>query len=122
MSTFDIEVISDPVGMLPNEGFRFDDPWVEQSPNYDARVVKPAVLFADKVYLVSSRATIDSYINMHGWRISRMPMRQMEAFLALSISRDVSNLEFLGLTPADLCETRRGKYRPLGDDASADER
>ncbi|SCF20821.1 hypothetical protein GA0070558_15030 [Micromonospora haikouensis] len=102
MPTFEVEVISDPIRLVPNNGFDFNSPWLRESPGYDTRLVKPAILFADHVNLVSSRSTVHHFIGMHGWRILNMPMRQMNAFLNLSIERDPADLENLGLTADDL--------------------
>ncbi|BCJ60989.1 hypothetical protein [Micromonospora endophytica] len=102
MPTFEVEVISDPIRLVPNNGFDFSSPWLRESPRYDTRLVKPAVLFADHVNLVSSRSTVHHFIGMHGWRILNMPMRQMNAFLKLSIERNSVDLETLGLTSGDL--------------------
>ena len=102
MATFQVEVISDPIRLTPNNGFLFKDPWVKASPEYDTQIIKPAILFADQVQLVSSRSTVHHYIGMHGWRIVNMPMRQIYEFIRLSTKRHPEDLEQLGLRAENL--------------------
>ncbi|WP_431881192.1 hypothetical protein [Micromonospora chalcea] len=109
MSTFEVEVISDPIGLVPNQGFDFSSPLLKESPNYDTQLVKPAILFADHVNLVSSRSTLHHFIGMHGWRSLNMPMRQMGAFLNLSIDRDPVTLDMLGLEVNGLADSEEAK-------------
>lgn len=105
LPTFEIEVISDPIKLVSNDGFDFRSPWLRKSPDYDTRLVKPAVLFADHVNLVSSRSTVHQFIGMESWPILNMPMRQIYAFLRLSIERDPVTLETLDLTADDLAKS-----------------
>ncbi|WP_431936996.1 hypothetical protein [Micromonospora sp. RP3T] len=126
MTTFQVEVISDPIRLTPNNGFLFTDPWVRAAPDYDTKIVKPAILFADHVQLVSSRSTVHHYIGMHGWRIVNMPMRQIYAFIYLSTERNPEELEQLGMRPEDLAsvedaravEAALAKWRGVAENGS----
>ncbi|WP_157744639.1 hypothetical protein [Micromonospora viridifaciens] len=104
MATFDVEVISDPIGLMPNKGFDFDNPLVAASPEYDTQIVKPALLFADRVHLVSSRSTIHHYIGVSAQRITSAPLWQLYEFLTLSTGRHLKHQRILGIDAKDLAD------------------
>ncbi|WP_157739806.1 hypothetical protein [Micromonospora narathiwatensis] len=102
MSTFDVEVISDPIGLLPNKGFKYDSPVYRTSPDYGTQIIKPALLFADKVRLVSSRTSVHHFSGVRAAYVARNPWAQFTLFLRMSASRHQAELERLRFSEDDL--------------------
>ncbi|WFF01558.1 hypothetical protein [Micromonospora sp. WMMD964] len=104
MSTFDVEVISDPINLLANLAYDFDSPLCKASPAYDTQIVKPALLFADRVNLVSSRSTLHHFVGIEASYFAKNPDEQIKAFIHLSTGKYPRLLQMLGLTLKDLGE------------------
>lgn len=71
---------------------------------YDENLVKPLVLFADRITLRSERIDMLSLIQSVAFRTSRMPMRRIWQYMAASSARDERLLAQLGLPSSNLAQ------------------
>jgi hypothetical protein len=100
---FEVDVVSDPSfayatsGALPNEHY-------QSITSYDESLVKPALLVADSVRLVTIRNDIVRFETANAFENSRMPMRYILAFAYLSVNRHPEDLAALGLTEHNLAD------------------
>src|SRR5207253_2630295 len=79
MPTFDVEVISDPIKLLASGAYDFNSPLCKASPHYDTQIIKPALLFADRVNLVSSRSTLHHFVGIEAAKFTKDPSEQIKA-------------------------------------------
>lgn len=70
---------------------------------HDVTLVKPALLFAEHVDLVSFRIDMQAIVESDAHQHFRMPMRLVGSFAGVSLRRNPDELENLGLTFEDLC-------------------
>lgn len=104
---FSIDVVSAPTFRYP-ETPMWDQPLAELR-SYDENLVKPLVLFADKITLRSEREDMLSLIVSSAFSVSRMPMRRVMRYAGCSARKDLDLLAALGLSPdilADSVETQ----------------
>lgn len=99
---FIVDVISEPLAMMRSiRGF--DDIDLHQITTYDLSLVKPALLFADRVNLVSYRIDLQAQVVSDAFRNSRMPMRYIHAYAALTLRLEEKELEWIGMPHDMLC-------------------
>jgi hypothetical protein len=98
---FEIEVISDPsFALAPNTAM-----WEADLPalaRYDVNLVKPVILFSEKVRLRTFRSDMLSMVDGDAFSYTVMPMRVIHRFLYLSYARDRNEIEFLGIDESTL--------------------
>ena len=99
---FEIEVVSEPslgfqddAGLIPNAA-------LASLARYDESLIKPALLFADKVRLVTLREDMAIFVKSRAFKNSYMPMRYISAFAYNSFHRSPRQLYVLGLTGSEL--------------------
>ncbi|MFI7137597.1 hypothetical protein ACIBQ5_07485 [Streptomyces massasporeus] len=98
---FRIDVVSEPGLALNPGGYRWDADLKELG-RYDVSLVKPALLFADKVELVTFRMDLQAFVMADAFKNQNMPMRFVGQYAGISMRRDPEELEILGLSEADL--------------------
>jgi len=81
----------------------FADIDLQELTSYDVSLVKPALLFADKVNLVSYRIDLQATVVSDAFRNSQMPMRYVCAYAALTLRNDEEEIERLGMSRNMLC-------------------
>jgi hypothetical protein len=98
---FELDVISEPGATLaPNTPMWLGN--LEGFVNYDIALVKPSLLFAEKVTLFSMRTSMQQRANSEGFKYLRMPVRFQMEFVALSARRDRRILNKLGMKASQL--------------------
>ncbi|GAA2190733.1 hypothetical protein GCM10009787_00950 [Streptomyces bangladeshensis] len=99
---FRVDVISEPAAALNPDGSLWGAE-ARKLAQHDVSLVKPALLFAEHVELVSFRIDMQAIVESDALQHFRMPMRLVGSFAGAAIRRDPDELEKLGLTPDDLC-------------------
>ncbi|MCR6690058.1 hypothetical protein [Cellulomonas sp.] len=84
---------------------------------YDEDLIKPAILFADKVDLRSDRLDMIAKTRSDALALRNMPMRTFYAYIGVSFRRDPDEIETLGIEPAILATAEElepfiGESRP----------
>jgi hypothetical protein len=98
---FEIDVVSEPSanfamgGMIRNED-------IASVTKYDEGLIKPALLVADKVRLITLREDIAAFVVADAWENSGMPLRYIRAFAHMCLQRDKADYGRLGLRESDL--------------------
>lgn len=101
MALFQIDIVTDPgTSLRPDEPMYSGDLVALRS--YDEELLRPALLFADRVCLTSFREDMLQLVNSEAFKVYGMPLRRVHQFLELSLHRPDHILSELGLTEADL--------------------
>lgn len=99
---FKVDVISQPLA-TGNLTRSFDDADLEKLTSYDVSLVKPALLFADRVNLVSYRIDLQAQVASDAFQNTRMPLRFIMAYAGLTIRNNPDEIERLGMPRNMLC-------------------
>ncbi|MFJ7136983.1 hypothetical protein [Streptomyces fungicidicus] len=112
MSTFNVQVISSPGATLDA-----DKPmWAHDGKSltaYDTQFVKPALLIADKVTLLSDRNDMRYWADVEVKRL-RMPLPVAHKFRLISEIRHPFDLELIGLNESDLAPAEEAIAAKVG--------
>jgi len=81
----------------------FTDIDLKKLTDYDVNLIKPALLFADKVNLVSYRIDLQAQVASDAFQNTGMPIRYIYAYALLARWNDEKQLEQLGMSPNMLC-------------------
>jgi hypothetical protein len=101
---FTIDVISEPLTMVtPARNHMFDDIDLKKLTDYDVNLIKPALLFADKVNLVSYRVDLQAQVASDAFQNTGMPIRYIYAYASLTRWNDKEQIERLGISSNMLC-------------------
>lgn len=115
MSTFNIQVISSPGATLDaNKPI-----WAHEGKNllaYDVQFVKPALLAADKVTLLSDRNDMHYWADVEVMRL-RMPLPVAYKFRLMSEIRHPFDMELVGLSESDLAPLHEARAAREGREA-----
>lgn len=114
---FEVEVISSPGAAL----FPASPMWsvdLAALSLYDETLVKPLILFADRIALRSDREDMLDVVHAHGFQATRMPLPRFLKYMGLSLRRDPRELETLGvsmdlLAPPELARQILGERSDL---------
>jgi hypothetical protein len=99
---FRVDVISEPAAALNSDGSLWGAE-AKRIAQHDVSLVKPALLFAERVDLVSFRIDMQAIVESDAFQHLRMPMRLAGSFAGAAIRRDPEELDKLGLEFSDLC-------------------
>jgi hypothetical protein len=102
MMEFEIDIFSDPLATLFPTTRMWEVPDYSALSRYDAELVKPALLFADHVRLITFRETMRDMVYSRSATTYVMPMRRLANFVHLAIRRDPEELKSLQIDPAKL--------------------
>jgi hypothetical protein len=100
---FEVDIVSDPslahstAGSILNEHYGMVT-------SYDESLVKPALLVADKVRLITMRKDLIQFETAEAYENSRMPLRYTMAFARLSLRPRRDDLLALGFTEGDFAD------------------
>ncbi|MEW5542688.1 hypothetical protein AB1339_34205 [Streptomyces cyaneofuscatus] len=113
---FKVDVISEPAAALSPNGSLWGVE-AKRLAQHDLSLVKPALLFADHVELISFRVDMQTIVDSDAIKHFQMPMRLAGSFSALSYRRDEIELERLGLQLGDLCSREQAEsfFTAAGD-------
>lgn len=116
---FALDVVTAPTFLHPNTPM-WDQP-LDELRAYDENLVKPLVLFADRITLRSERMDMLSLIHSSAFQTSRMPMRRVWRYIGASTNFDPTLLARLDL-PRDVLADRSDvdalmASRPKSEDA-----
>ena len=89
--------------VTPARNPMFTDVDLKKLTDYDVNLVKPALLFADKVNLVSYRIDLQAQVVSDAFQNTGMPIRYIYAYASLTRWNDEKELERLGMSPNMLC-------------------
>lgn len=114
----EVNVISEPSASIKPDRL-FWDIDLRSLGAYDANLIKPALLIADKTTLITFREDMKLMVSSDAFRYIRMPMQQVGLYAAISRSRAKSELQELNISESILA--------PLGEaeqffDAEFDDR
>ncbi|MFG2489971.1 hypothetical protein ACGFSD_02695 [Streptomyces caniferus] len=99
---FKVDVISEPAAALSPDGSLWGVE-AKKLAQHDLSLVKPALLFADHVELISFRMDMQTIVESDAIKHFQMPMRLAARFAGVSFRRDGAEMEQLGLAVGDLC-------------------
>lgn len=105
---FKVDVISEPAAALSPDGSLWGVA-AKRLAQHDLSLVKPALLFADHVELISFRMDMQTIVESDAIKHFRMPMRLTGSFAGVSFRRNGSELEELGLSINDLCSVEEAE-------------
>jgi hypothetical protein len=98
---FELDVISDPGGSLaPEKPLWFGD--LSRLVDYDITLVKPSLLFAERVNLFSFRMSMLQRAKSEAYKMRYMSVRILPMFLRLVAERNQAYLEELGIDSSEL--------------------
>jgi hypothetical protein len=115
MPDFEIDVLSNPVAALSIDKPLWDIGDFSIYSEYDIDLIKPALLFSDRVNLFTFRETMRQITYNQGATIARMPMMRIMSYLGVAIRRDPREIELLGLNPSDLPSAAEAEALTDGD-------
>nr|WSY55860.1 hypothetical protein OG999_40810 [Streptomyces sp. NBC_00886] len=101
-NVFNVDVISEPSAALNSDGTLWGTKAKELT-QHDISLVKPALLFAEHVDLITFRVDMQTLVESDAIRHFRMPMRLVGSFAGTAYRRDLKEFDILGLSPSDLC-------------------
>jgi hypothetical protein len=101
LKLFDLAVVSDPGAALAYNERMWQADLAAQT-QYDIDLLKPGLLFADRVTLHSFREDMLALVERDIVKVSGMPMKMVMAYRDLSLRRDPSELALLDLSESDL--------------------
>ncbi|MFJ2928438.1 hypothetical protein ACIPIU_25955 [Streptomyces massasporeus] len=99
---FRVDVISEPAAALNPDGSLWGAE-AKKLAQHDVALVKPALLFAERVELVTFRVDMQAIVEGDAFQHFQMPMRLVGSFAGAAFRQDPDELERLGLTFGDLC-------------------
>ncbi|MFL6071879.1 MAG: hypothetical protein ACJ73S_00495 [Mycobacteriales bacterium] len=102
-SVLEIDVVSEPSISAKRSGHHLWEVDLPQAVQYDEALIKPALLIADRVRLISFRQDMWGLVHRDALINSRMPQRYIQNFAAVSLLRSRLDLEILDLRESDLC-------------------
>ncbi|NTW38631.1 MAG: hypothetical protein HGA44_01890 [Cellulomonadaceae bacterium] len=82
-----------------------DPMWSTDLPSltrYDEDLVKPAILFADRIDLRSDRLDMAAMVKSDAMKYRSMPMRSLWAYIGICYRRDRTELEMIGVAEGQL--------------------
>lgn len=116
MPHFEIDVLSNPAVALGIEFPHWKTENLAAFAEYDANLIKPALLFGDRVNLVTYRETMRELAANRGQSFMARPMQRIMAYLAVSARANRGELEFFGLNPSELPSPTEAKALMSGND------
>lgn len=102
VSQLEIEVYSNPLIALNPNSPMWDIKSYPSLPQYDAELLKPALIFGDHVNLVTFSETMRDMVYSQAKTLYVMPMVRAAHFVQVSRRRDPRELETLGVTLGQL--------------------
>jgi hypothetical protein len=99
---FEIDVISEPSASFLNSDGMVRNADIASVTRYDEGLLKPALLIADQVRLVTLREDLARFVVSDAFINSQMPMRYIRIFAQMSLTRVKNNYEQIGLRDSDL--------------------
>ncbi|WP_277213503.1 hypothetical protein [Isoptericola croceus] len=98
---FEVDIVSDPsMALFPNEPIWGPD--LARLRMYDENLLKPAIIFAEKITLRSTREDLQALNKSKAFQVRRMPMRQVSTAAGISLRKDPEEIDRLGLKRSDL--------------------
>ncbi len=95
MTTFDLTVVSDPTALYPNTRIWHND--LRELTRYDENLLKPGLLFADSVSLLTFRNELRQLAFGHILHARGQGIPQIRYLLQISLRRDPDEMAFYGL-------------------------
>lgn len=100
---FEIEVISNPSNLISNDGFIVANDYGSLT-RYDEKIIKPALLLADKIHLKTIRLDFSHIVDANAHEITKMPLRWLSRFAHFSSTPDEELLDRFSMRMSDLAQ------------------